>query len=154
MAHTTKTVTVLLKSCLPVGHVTFLSSWAIPLKNPVNFDPKLFFSFPAIAVTLLFRLFMRGMLPAEFTVLAEFQSVRSILLVFLCRVVSLFTLCTCQCYLYAHNCHLHFNFYASCFNFYSILQVNLKIKQKKKTSSIATLIYHSKKATSTINLIF
>ena len=108
MAHTTKTVTVLLKSCLPVGHVTFLSSWAIPLKNPVNFDPKLFFSFSAIAVTLLFRLFMRGMLPAEFAVLTEFQSVRSILLVFLCRVVSLFTLCTCKYNLISHFLFLPF----------------------------------------------
>ena len=62
----------------------------------------------------------------------------------LCHVViTLFTFCTCQCYLYAHNFHLRFNsnlqfFYASIFG------------HKKKTSSNASLIYHTLQASSSL----
>lgn len=75
---------------------------------------------------------MNSMLPAESAILAGFQSFRMILFLLRSIVVTLLALCTCQCNLHAHNFHLQFFNYAFVF-----------FRHKKKTYSIASLIYHT-----------
>ena len=112
---------VLFAVCFGVGHTTFFSSLFISRNHlPIRFWPLLFFlagfadtvcsifssdienkSFPA-AVRLL-RLAVRGVFTTETAILVHFKTIRGVLLVFHCIVVSLFAFVASKCDFYSHR---------------------------------------------------
>ena len=112
---------------------------------------------------------MNSMLPAESAILSGFQSLRMILFLLRSIVVTLLALCTCQCNLHAHNFHLQFFNYAFFFMpgtvsaavsrdsrclFHQAIRSLRFFRHKKKTYSIASLIYHTGRPESIFFFLF
>lgn len=69
----------------------------------------------------------------ETTILFQFHTLCVNSLVFCQIIVTLFTICTCQCDFYSHNFHLRH--IKMCFLFYANVSVNEKFAHKKKAST-------------------
>lgn len=97
--------------------------------------------------------------PAEFTILFLFHSFRMVFLFFCRIVITLLTLCTCQCNFYTHNFHLHCfhkrprkNFPRPALGFcrwytrsdYTGKRINLSIK-KRPLFLVTIAVYHMNK---------